>query len=204
MDAPTEKSDKPVIPPPDLPKPSIAPPAEAPRQTPPVSSGTGDGQPPVNVKIRPTEAADEASRVAGGHVPFNTRLAAGVIDVVVASGLQLAAVWILPHFAEGIAWLVGAGYLVARDSLPFLKGQSVGKMAMKLKAVGEDGQPLTGHWEAALLRNAPLIIPFFALIEIFVLLSREEKPGQGRRLGDEWARTKVIFAPDPEREETGE
>jgi uncharacterized RDD family membrane protein YckC len=203
MDAPSEKPDKPVIPAPDLPKPSIAPPFDAPRQTTsPISGGTGDGPPPVNVKLREAGTADETRWAAGGHVPFNTRLSAGVIDLVVATGLQLAAVWILPHFAERIAWMIGAGYMVARDSLPFLKGQSVGKMAMKLKVVGEDHLPLTGHWEAALLRNAPLFIPFFVLIEIFVLLSREDKPGQGRRLGDEWARTKVIFSPEPEREET--
>ena len=99
----------------------------------------------------------------------------------------------LPGFAERIAWLVGIAYLVTRDSLPFLGGQSVGKKAMKLKVVTLEGKPITGNWEAALIRNGVLLIPFFGLIELFVLLTREDKPEHGRRLGDEWAKTKVIM-----------
>jgi len=43
------------------------------------------------------------------------------------------------------------------------------------------------------------MIPFFALVEIFILLSREGKPDHGRRLGDEWAKTKVIVVPVGEK-----
>jgi hypothetical protein len=36
------------------------------------------------------------------------------------------------------------------------------------------------------------------LVELFVLLTREDKPERGRRLGDEWAKTKVIVEIKPQ------
>ena len=129
-------------------------------------------------------------------MPFNTRIIAALIDVVVVIGLQISVAWILPGFASRLAWLIGVAYLVTRDSLPFLGGQSVGKKAMKLKVVTVDDKPLTGNWEAALIRNGVLLIPLFGFIELFILLTREDKPGRGLRLGDEWAKTRVILAPD--------
>jgi uncharacterized RDD family membrane protein YckC len=93
--------------------------------------------------------------------------------------------------------------MVTRDSLPFLGGQSVGKKAMKLQVVTLEDKPITGNWEAALIRNGVLLIPFFGLIEIYVLLTREDKPERGRRLGDEWAKTKVIIAVEPPKPTDG-
>lgn len=166
-------------PPPDLPKPP--PPGE--------KSSTA---PAVNVRIKEAGASEEDESEHENLAPFNSRILAALIDVVVAVGLQMSALWILPGFADRIAWLVGIAYIVSRDSLPFLGGQSVGKKAMKLRAVTRDDKPLTGNWEPALIRNGVLIIPFFGIIELFVLLTREDKPEQGLRLGDEWAKTKVI------------
>lgn len=187
------------IPPPDLPigaaggnAPSIP---TNPPNIPPVAD--------LNVRIRETATEDE-SLVEGGTVPFNTRAIAAVIDGVLASGLIMAATWILPGFAEKISWLLGFGYLVTRDSLPFLNGQSVGKTAMKIKVLTLDNKPLVSNWQAAIIRNAVLLIPFFVLVEFYVLLSREEKPERGRRLGDEWAKTKVVVAPAPVKEESPE
>jgi uncharacterized RDD family membrane protein YckC len=94
--------------------------------------------------------------------------------------------------------------MITRDSLPFLGGQSVGKKAMTIKVVTMDGQSLSGNWEKAAIRNAVLIIPFFPLVELLILLTREGKPDRGRRLGDEWAQTQVILAPDlPAEEKSG-
>jgi len=177
--------EKPVIPTPDLPKPTIPPIQPSP---PP---------PPSAVDVRIREAGGKEEEHTESLAPLNTRIVAAVIDVLVAAGVQITALWILPSFAERIAWLAGFAYLVTRDSLPFLGGQSVGKKAMKLRALTADDQPLTGKWEPALIRNAPLLIPFFGLIELFVLLTREDKPGRGQRLGDEWAKTKVVPAEDP-------
>ena len=84
---------------------------------------------------------------------------------------------------------------MTRDSLPFLGGQSVGKKAMKLRVVTQQGASLVNNWEAALIRNAVLAIPLFGFVELIILLTREDKPERGLRLGDEWAKTKVIIAP---------
>jgi uncharacterized RDD family membrane protein YckC len=181
MDNEPIQPEKPAIPPPDLPPPPPPVPESAPR-------------PVVNVKIREAGASLESEPESGGVAPLNGRIVAAVIDVLVAMGLQIAAAMLLPSFVHRITWLVGIAYLVTRDSLPFLGGQSGGKKAMKLRAVTLEGKPLTGNWEPALIRNAVLLIPFFGLIELFVLLTREGKPGHGIRLGDEWAKTKVIVA----------
>lgn len=187
-----------VIPPPDLPPPSLPPTLDASSPGDPANApGAAPGSSQVNVRIRDQADPSESEPQAGGFAPFNSRIIAALIDIVLAAGLQLAALWILPGFANRIAWLVGLAYLITRDSLPFLGGQSVGKKAMKLKVVTLDGKSLAGNWEPALIRNGVLAIPFFPFIELFILLTREDKPGRGLRLGDEWAKTKVIIAEDP-------
>lgn len=200
-------------PPPDLPPPSIPsvpppsipgniPPPSIPANIPPpslppVTAGTpppiSASDPPVRVAIK--EESDEAGSDTE-LAPFNTRVIAAVIDVLISVGVQFALVMVLPELMTRISWLVAVGYLLTRDSLPFLGGQSVGKKAMHLKVVTLDGKPLTGNWEPGLIRNAVLCIPFVGmLLELFILLSRDGKPDQGRRLGDEWGKTKVIVVP---------
>lgn len=198
MEEEPEKPSQPVIPPPDLSMPPPPPPLP-PRGTPPPvipTAAPGDG--PVKIKIRD---GSEEETPSVGFAPFNTRAIAAVIDCLVASGLTMVVIFILPGFVGRVGWLVWAGYMVARDSLPFLGGQSVGKKAMKIKAVTLEDKSLVENWEVAAIRNGVLLIPFFPLIELFILLTREDKPERGRRLGDEWAKTKVILAPDPPAEE---
>ena len=173
----------PVIPIPDFAQPPLSP-ATAPLEPAPAAV-----PPVVLVKSHGAAAAELA--------PIGTRIVAALIDSMVAAGLQMAVMWILPHFAAHLSWLVGLAYLVTRDSLPFLGGQSVGKKAMKLQVVTLDGQSLIGKWEPALIRNAVLAVPLFGFVELIVLLTREDKPERGRRLGDEWAKTQVILAPSP-------
>jgi uncharacterized RDD family membrane protein YckC len=67
-------------------------------------------------------------------------------------------------------------------------------MAMKLKVEKQGGGDITGDWRAAVVRNIALIIPLFAVVEAIVLFTREDKPEKGLRLGDEWAKTKVVVA----------
>ncbi len=150
----------------------------------------------VPVRIIESRDAAHGEPEAGSLAPFNTRLIAALIDVAVAFGLNMTAL-VLPSFLGRLVWLVALAYLVTRDSLPFLGGQSVGKKAMKIKAVTVDGKSLVNNWEPALIRNGVLLIPLFPLIELFILLTREGKPEHGRRLGDEWAKTQVILAPEP-------
>jgi uncharacterized RDD family membrane protein YckC len=126
------------------------------------------------------------------NAAIGSRIGAAVIDFLVSTGIMITLALILPAFGQRLAWLAGYAYLVTRDSLPFLGGQSVGKKAMKLKVVTRDGTSLVGNWNAALIRNAVLLIPVFPLIELVVLLTREDKPDKGLRLGDEWAKTRVV------------
>ncbi len=186
---------KPVIPPPDLSRPPPPPPSpldSLPRSSPPLGS---EGNAAAKVNLH-TGLAEDTSPVSG-LAPFGSRITAAVLDIVVAMGITTGLMFILPGFADRLAWLTGLGYLITRDSLPFLGGQSVGKKAMKLRVVTLDGQSLVSNWPAALIRNGVLIIPFFGLVELFILLTREEKPERGRRLGDEWAKTQVILEPKP-------
>lgn len=187
---------RPVIPPPNLnpPPPPPQSPLDSGQQFTPMPSSmpSNDG---VKVKLRTGGEDDDSPK--HGVVPFNTRITAAVIDVVVSSGLLIGLTLLLPGFAQKIGYLASLGYLITRDSLPFLGGQSIGKKAMKIKVVTLEGKSLVGNWEAAVIRNVALIIPLFGFVELFILLSREEKPERGRRLGDEWAKTKVIFEEKP-------
>lgn len=200
--------EKPAIPPPNLPKPPPPdlpkpPPPDLPKPPPPnlpkpPPEQTFAGPPRVKVEAKePGDPAADAQPPGDGIAPFNDRILAAGIDMLVAAGLYLASVWLLPSFVEWLAGLVGIAYLITRDWLPFFEGQSIGKKIMKLRAVTMDGKPLTGDWQPSLIRNGVLVIPFFGLVELFVLLTREEKPGHGLRLGDEWAKTKVIVEPEP-------
>lgn len=145
---------------------------------------------PLNVDSREDEEDDELSH--GGRAPLNPRLIAALIDGLVAIGLYIVMALVLPDFLGKLAWVVQAAYWVTRDSLPFLNGQSIGKTAMKLKVEKNDGSSMINDWQTAIIRNIPLIIPFFGLIEAIVLMTRESKPEKGLRLGDEWAKTKVV------------
>lgn len=80
--------------------------------------------------------------------------------------------------------LIGAFYAWARD---FYKGQSLARRWFKLRVVDEvTGIPI-GAWKSVkrevLLHLAPLVI-----IELVLLLTSPD----GKRLGDRWAKTKVI------------
>ena len=193
MDQPSDTPTRATPPPPDLPRytppvPTLATPADAPTSLPstPVEQA-------AKIKLRLAPDPEIHLSPHGALAPFNTRIIAGVIDGVLASGLSIATWMILPGiFGTSLPSLVGLAYLVSRDCLPVLGGQSVGKKAMHLQAVTLDGVSLAGNWQPGLLRNAVLAIPLFPFVELFILLTREDKPEHGRRLGDEWAGTKVI------------
>ena len=205
MDDPSNPPVQPAIPTPDIPTPDIP----TPDFPPPSPSAAGEAHAPgqltdpppamagVPVKTFTAKGVEESELQEGSLAPFNPRIIAALIDLAVAVGLQLTLSWLLPHFAGRLAMLAGIAYLVTRDSLPFLGGQSFGKKAMNLKAVTLDGRSLVGLWEPAILRNVAFLIPPIALVEVVILLTREGKPEHGRRLGDEWAKTQVIVAHAP-------
>lgn len=147
------------------------------------------------IKLKLAVGGPDPSTLPGAVASFNTRALAALIDYALGAALALGVAWFLPDF---LGVLLGAAYFVTRDSLPFLAGQGIGKRVMGLRAQTVGGDSLVGNWRVALIRNGPLLITPFVLIEIFVLLSREDKARKGTRLGDEWAHTKVIIAnPEP-------
>lgn len=194
-DVKSEGLPKPVIPPPHIPPPPVITPPPPPPSVASSPPPAPAGAPPVKVNLR---TGDDPLPGGVASVPFNTRVVAAVIDIVVANGVAILLGLILPSFASKLVWLLPMAYIVTRDSLPFLGGQSVGKKAMKIRAVTLEGKPLTGNWEAGGIRSGVLLIPLFGLVEIYILLTRESGQDRGRRLGDEWAKTKVIFEPQPE------
>ena len=202
MDNASDIPTRPTPPPPDLPRytppvPSLQPPPATPSPDapppffPPPDSPPVEEPPKLRIRVAPEPDIDHSPH--GALAPFNTRVIAAGIDGLLALGLSITAWVILPGtLGTSLLWLLGPAYLVTRDSLPFLGGQSIGKKAMHLQALTLDGESLAGNWQPGLLRNAPLAILPFALVELFILLTREDKPEHGRRLGDEWANTKVI------------
>lgn len=189
----------PVLPPPDLSR--TPPPPVIPAPAP--SSQAGAAPVAVKVRIRTPDEVPVDDSPFKGVASFNTRFAAAAIDWVVAGSLMACTVWVLPGSPSRLGALVAIAYLLTRDSLPFLGGQSVGKKAMCLKVVTAGDASLAGNWKAGAIRNAILVIPPLPLLEIFLLLKREESPERGRRLGDEWAGTRVMELRPPPVEEPG-
>lgn len=197
-----------VIPPPDLSRrPPPPPPPPSPldsllKSTP--SPVLREGNPGARVNLHPVRNAADSGpgdSAALGFASFNSRVVAVVIDLGLVFGLTIALSGLLPDFAGRLAQLAGIAYFVTRDSLPFLGGQSVGKRVMKLKVTTSNGNSLVGNWPAAVIRNGVLLIPFFALVEVFLLLSRDSGADRGRRLGDDWAKTVVKVQEKPSHSE---
>jgi uncharacterized RDD family membrane protein YckC len=159
----------------------------------------------VRVKEGSTEDESEAGLEDPSLIPMGTRVVAALIDVGIGAGLYIGVKIIASLPFLGIvgllAWPVYIAFLLLRDSLPFLNGQSPGKTAMKIKAVTTQGGDLVSNLQPALIRNGVLLIPIFGLVELIVLLTREDKPDQGVRLGDEWAGTRVVRVNPPAEED---
>lgn len=149
--------------------------------------------PPVETPVvaeTPAAPVVIAPIVSGTDAQIGARVGAYLIDVVIAivAGIVVGVV------SSKLGNLVTLAYLLTRDALPFLDGQSLGKKVMKIRAVTEDGKSLSGNWNPGLIRNAVMLIPFFPLVELIIVLTSKGKPNENRRLGDQWAKTKVINA----------
>ena len=91
-------------------------------------------------------------------------------------------------FIPVAGWIAAPAYMLTRDALPFLDGQSIGKKLVGIRAVDRNGAALTNNWEPALIRNVVLFIPLFPFVELLVLLTNKDI----LRLGDQWAHTRVV------------
>lgn len=149
-------------------------------QTPPEASPVGVGEPTA------------VAHAGGGEASLGQRIGAGLIDILVA----MAAGYAVSRISSGLGFAVQVAYMMTRDSLSFLDGQSIGKKALNLRAVTEAGKSLSGDWNAGLIRNISMAVPFLPLVELIILLVGSGKPGGLRRLGDQWAKTKVVTTAD--------
>ena len=200
---PKNSGEKHKPPPPDI---SKAPPPPAPPIIADPPKEETSSAAPLNVAVAPDSSADDADdprssggdeQVPGADASMANRVIAAAIDLVVTVGIIVSLSLVLPNvfgMAPRIAYLLGIGYFITRDSLSFLGGQSVGKMAMKIRAVTSEGASLSGNWQQGAVRNIAFLIPVFPLIELFVLVNRQDNPRPLLRLGDEWAKTKVVNA----------
>lgn len=138
---------------------------------------------PEEPVIEPAASPEvEAEYVAPAQTPatIGNRILAVLIDGLVCMALSVVPV---------LGALAAIAYMLTRDALPFLDGQSIGKKAMKLRAVNaETNAPLTNDWGPSVIRNVVLYIPFFPLVELIVLSNNKDN----QRLGDQWAKTKVV------------
>ncbi|MGJ8643045.1 MAG: RDD family protein [Luteolibacter sp.] len=133
-------------------------------------------------------ATTEANSTSGSEADVGKRIAAALIDCLVASAVAYA----VSMIAGSLSYPAAIGYMLTRDSLPFLDGQSIGKKVLNIRAVTETGESLSGNWNPGIIRNVPMIIPVFPLVEFIILLANKDKPGGLRRFGDQWGNTKVV------------
>lgn len=138
----------------------------------------------------PTPPSEEvpATTDTNSEADVGKRIAAALIDCIVA----MAAGYAVSMIASSLFYPAYIGYMLTRDSLPFLDGQSIGKKVLNTKAVTETGESLSGNWNPGIIRNVPMIIPVFPLVEFIILLANKDKPGGLRRFGDQWGKTKVV------------
>ncbi len=107
------------------------------------------------------------------------RLNAALIDIAILIGL-----YFLPNFGK----ILGFVYFLLRDSLPFLKGQSIGKRLMKIRVIDIfSADDLKEKYDKSIIRTVSLIIPVFNIIDAIMIYTDPEK----KRFGDKWAGTIV-------------
>jgi uncharacterized RDD family membrane protein YckC len=112
------------------------------------------------------------------RAPLWKRYAAGIIDAII-----LFILLFVPFFN----FFFVPFYLLGRDSLPFLKGGSIGKKILELMVISKaHGAHLAGDHSSSIGRSAFLLLG----IDIIVPLFRKDK----MRFGDQFAYTEVVLA----------
>ncbi|MFW6043121.1 MAG: RDD family protein [Marinilabiliaceae bacterium] len=134
-----------------------------------------------------TTEEEDNQQLPWDEVPLGERLLAGLVDLIVAALLSL-----FPR----IGWMFGLLYILMKDSLPFLNGQSFGKKLFHLRTIAlPHYSALTGWPEKSVIRGLVLLIPILNLIDLYYLIIHKV------RIADRWAETRVIK--DQDQETTG-
>lgn len=127
---------------------------------------------------------------------------AHVLNRFIAKLIDLFIVVAAGEIASPVGFLSGLAYILIADG--FAGGKSIGKRLVGLQTIRLDGRNAVGFQES-IIRNLPLAgaqiaytVPYIGWIgslailafESFLIIGNE----QGRRLGDEVARTQVLDA----------
>lgn len=118
---------------------------------------------------------------------------------VVSKGIDFVLIFAAAEALPKAGWLAGIGYLLISDGL--FDGRSIGKKLTGLRVADEAGAPCT--IKGSILRNSTLTIglllwkiPFLGWIFLLAVIALEfillVGSKEGRRLGDEIARTSVV------------
>jgi uncharacterized RDD family membrane protein YckC len=151
-------------------------------------------QPDTDLVVSTPERVSFDYQVAG----LGTRAIAQVLDLLIVSGLLLAVYFVAVAVSlagSNVAVIVGLiggfvvifGYFWVSEAL--WSGQTIGKKAFRLRAVGDRGEPLT--FAQAGIRNIVRIVDFLPYaygVGLIVLFAN----GKGKRLGDLAAGTIVV------------
>jgi hypothetical protein len=106
------------------------------------------------------------------------RIASAGLDIFIASGLFLFPL---------AGWMLGVGYILVGDALPFLQGQSLGKHFFGLRVVHQNTlKPITRRYKKSMIRGAVMLIPGLNIYDAVIYFTK------GERIADQWAGTTVI------------
>jgi hypothetical protein len=108
------------------------------------------------------------------------------IERLASVGLDLFIAFCITLFPLA-GWAVAIAYILLRDSLPFLQGQSLGKHFFGLRVVRQQNlKPLTKFYKRSIIRGGVLLVPFLNFYDMYRYFTT------GQRIADEWAQTLVI------------
>ena len=114
------------------------------------------------------------------------RVLAFIIDAVLINVVQYI-ILTLSYRLAPLAYLISFGYLITKDALPIFEGQSIGKKIMNIKVIkDETGLSIKGDYMAGLMRALGQIV----IVDYFYIFFAPE----GKRFGDQWAKTTVVNA----------
>lgn len=109
------------------------------------------------------------------------RILAGLIDLLLVGVVLGAITFLTGSDSGGLQGLLWVAYCLTRDNL--LNG-GIGKQAMKLAVVKEDGTSVKGDWGVSVMHN--IVTGLIPLVEIIAVLAT------GQSVGQRIAKTRVV------------
>lgn len=159
---------------------------------------------PAAAPLKGGEASTEALETIASLMQapaLAVRVGAGVIDLVLLAGIDVAVLFLTLRIAGlqttladlrvipvvpfmGFLWLLAFGYVAA---FTVAGGQTIGKMLLKLRVIGDDGRPIDAAGGVLRAVGCMLVPATFGLSYVPALFSAEH-----RALHDRLAGTRVV------------